>query len=189
MRTPHLPFAEFAPLPVEEVRALHNLAMGLSRHIAEARGSTLWSDRLLRKHRYVFFADKGSWVGDDTTDQYLGVRVVKRAPREWRMAISFLDTNMETAYADSNVRELNSFIWNDEQAFGMRRTREAIGRMLMSRQLGIGEHFPFVGGVDVGTHREKLEGLTVAACDGIANRMLETVSGPRTKAFIPPQAA
>ena len=189
MRTPHLPFAEFAPLPVSEVRALHNLAMGISRHIAEARGSTIWSDRVMRKHRYVFFADQGSWVGDDTADQYLGVRVVKRAPREWRMAISFLGNNMETAYADSNIRELNSFIWNDEQAFGLRRTREAIGRTLISKQIEVDGYTPFVGGVDVGTHRESFEGLTLAACDHIANRMLETVSSPRVKAFIPKPAA
>lgn len=182
MRSLHIPRAEFSPLPVDEVRGLHNLAMGLSRQIAEARGSRLRSDRLLRKHRYAFFVDSGGRVGDDSTDQYLGVRVVKQAPREWWMSISFLDNKLQAAYADSNSRELNSFLWNDEQAYGLRRTREAIGKLLLSQRQEAGGQSLLVGGSTDGVRRETLQGLTVPECENIAERMLNAVSAPRAKA-------
>ncbi|HET7320657.1 MAG TPA: hypothetical protein VFI84_03700 [Candidatus Saccharimonadales bacterium] len=189
MRSLHLPREEYGPLPVAEVRSLHNLAMGITRSIAQEHGSTWWVDSIMRKHRFVFFCDSGGRVGDEEKDQYLGVRVIKQAPRQWRMSISFLDNLLLEAYADSNVRELNSFIWNDQQAYGMRRVREAMGKMLVSEGIQIGEKTGFIGGTNVGTYRESRTGLTSTDCDDIANRMLGIVVTESKQAAVSTQAA
>jgi len=176
MRSLHLPFPEFSPVSTSEVQALHDMAMGGIKRCVMGRGVRLRTDRVMRKHLYVVYNDSGGRVGDDAVDSYLGVRVVKQAPREWRMSISFLDNNLELSMASSNRRELNTFIWNDTQAFGVRRVCEAIGKVRQAYWVETDIGRVFVAHSGETARQETRTGLTVNDCDSIASRMREVAA-------------
>lgn len=94
-------------LPIDEVRAIQSLAMGV---LSEKARRKVFKDKMTG---YVLYESTGEPMGSNAVDTFMGVISKKPAINYWQFTVSFLSGMMNDRLRYSNTRELYRFNWNN----------------------------------------------------------------------------